>query len=148
MMADPKSTQYVNVEVLINAPPEVVWEVLTNFQDWPSWNPEVKKVRGDMTVAKGSVFKWVGGGAKIRSTIEEVDRPNHIIWSGRVMSIKAVHVWRLTPRGSRTLVRTEESWNGLLAKMFKKMLQRQLEESTSSGLKSLKSEAERRAKQE
>jgi hypothetical protein len=28
----------------IAAPPEVVWEVLTGFGEWPQWNPDVKSM--------------------------------------------------------------------------------------------------------
>jgi uncharacterized protein YndB with AHSA1/START domain len=29
-------------EIEIAAPPEVVWDVLTDFRQWPEWNPRVK----------------------------------------------------------------------------------------------------------
>ena len=28
-------------EVEIGAPPQVVWEVLTRFENWPNWNPDL-----------------------------------------------------------------------------------------------------------
>ncbi len=144
MIADPKATQFAAAEVLIESSPDIVWQVLTDFQDWPKWNPEIKKVRGDMKVEKGSVVKWTWGGVKVKATIQEVDPPNQLIWTGRLMSINAVHVWKLSPRGSRTLLRTEESWDGILAKVFRKMLQTQLEETLSSWVGSIRSESERR----
>ena len=33
-------------EVEINAPPSRVWEVLTNFEKYPIWNPFIKKISG------------------------------------------------------------------------------------------------------
>jgi hypothetical protein len=62
------------------------------------------------------------------------------------MSIKALHVWRFEPRGGGTWVRTEESFDGLLARVFRAPLRKQLEKSLREGLEHLKAEAERRAK--
>jgi uncharacterized protein YndB with AHSA1/START domain len=31
-------------EIEIAAAPEAVWEVLTAFERWPSWNPDVKSM--------------------------------------------------------------------------------------------------------
>jgi hypothetical protein len=61
------------------------------------------------------------------------------------MSIKAIHTWRIVPHGGRTLVRAEESFEGPVARLFKRSLQRTLEESLSAGLKDLKAEAEKRS---
>ncbi|MCK5633360.1 SRPBCC domain-containing protein [bacterium] len=39
----------------INAPVEKVWAVLTNFEEYPKWNPFIKLVDGE--IKEGSVFK-------------------------------------------------------------------------------------------
>lgn len=31
----------------IDAPPDRVWQVLTNFADYPNWNPFIIKVQGE-----------------------------------------------------------------------------------------------------
>ena len=61
------------------------------------------------------------------------------------MSIKAMHEWHLEPRAGGTLVQTEETFSGLLARLFRGSLQKTLDKSTSEGLEHLKREAERRA---
>ena len=60
------------------------------------------------------------------------------------MSIKAMHEWRLEPRDGGTHVETEESFSGLLARLFRGQLQKTLDKSLDEGLE-LKGEAERRA---
>jgi uncharacterized membrane protein len=45
-------------EVEIAAPPEVVWDVLTGFEQWPDWNPDVKSMSFEGPVAPGSEFRW------------------------------------------------------------------------------------------
>lgn len=132
-------------EVEITAPPEVVWEVLTGFEQWPDWNPDVRSMSFAGPVAPGSEFRWKAGPGTIVSTLEEVDRPRYIRWRGRTMSIKAMHEWRFEPSNGGTRVDTEESFSGLLARLFRGSLQKTLDRSTESGLEHLKRESERRA---
>jgi uncharacterized protein YndB with AHSA1/START domain len=129
----------------IAAPPEVVWDVLTGFEQWPQWNLEVKSMSFEGPLAPGSEFRWKAGPGTIVSTIEEVDPPRSIRWRGRTMSIKAIHGWRLEPREGETRVETEESFTGLLARLFRGQLQKTLDKSLDEGLEHLKREAERRA---
>ena len=132
-------------EVKIAAPPEVVWDVLTGFEQWPDWNPDVKSMSFEGPVAPGSEFRWKAGPGMIVSTLEEVDRPRYIRWRGRTMSIKAVHEWHFERSNGGTRVETEESFSGFLARLFRGSLQKQLDSSTESGLEHLKRESERRA---
>jgi uncharacterized protein YndB with AHSA1/START domain len=134
-------------EVQIAALTEVVWEVLTGFERWPEWNPEVKSMSFDGPVAPGSEFRWKAGPGTIVSTLELVDPPRYIRWRGRTMSIKALHEWRFEPSIGGTRVETEESFSGLLARLFRGSLQKTLDSSTESGLEHLNRESERRAAQ-
>jgi hypothetical protein len=34
-------------EIEINAPPTRVWEILTDFEKYPTWNPFIKKISGE-----------------------------------------------------------------------------------------------------
>jgi uncharacterized protein YndB with AHSA1/START domain len=131
-------------EVEIAAPPEVVWDVLTGFEQWPEWNPEVKSMSIDGPVAPGTEFRWKAGPGTIVSTLEQVDPPGYIRWRGRTMSIKAIHEWRLEPSDGGTRVETDESFSGLLARLMRGSLQKTLDRSLESGLEHLKRESERR----
>ena len=132
-------------EVEIIAPPEVVWEVLTGFEQWPQWNPDVKSMSFAGPLAPGSEFRWKAGPGTIVSTLEQVEQPRAVTWRGRTMSIKALHEWRVEPREGGTHVETDESYSGLLARLFRGQLQKTLDESLDEGLGHLKAEAERRA---
>ncbi len=120
-----------------------MWDVLTGFERWPSWNPDVKSMQAPASVAPGSSFTWKAGGATIRSTIQEVERPRRIAWTGRAVGTRAVHVWRLTPRDGTTVVTTEESFAGWLPRVLRPRMQRTLEHGLEQGLRHLKAEAER-----
>jgi uncharacterized protein YndB with AHSA1/START domain len=134
-----------SAELEIAAAPETVWETLTAIEDWPAWNPDVKSVVLQGGVAEGSVFRWKAGPGTITSTIQRVDRPRLIAWTGKTFGLSAVHVWHLEQRDGKTLVRTEESFEGFLAGVFRRRLRKTLETSLADGLRYLKAESERRA---
>jgi hypothetical protein len=93
-------------EIQIAAPPEIVWEVLTDFDRWQDWNPEVKSMSFDGPLAPGAMFRWKAGPG--------------------------------------TIVETEESFSGMLARILRGSLQKQLDRALEEGLEHLKREAERR----
>ena len=132
-------------EIKIAATPQTVWEVLTDLRSWPSWNPEVKSMSLDGELAKGSVFRWKAGPGTITSTIQSVEPPRLIAWTGRTFGIKARHAYRLEQRDNETLVQTEESYEGLVSRVLRGTLQKTLDKGLSDGLRCLKTESERRS---
>ena len=131
-------------EIEIAAAPEVAWDVLTDIDRWPSWNPAVKSVSLDGAIGEGSTFRWKAGPGTIKSTIRDVEKPWRIAWTGTSFGIKAIHVHTLEPRDGRTLVRTEESYDGVVARLFHGRLQKTLDNALQTELHHLKAEAERR----
>jgi uncharacterized protein YndB with AHSA1/START domain len=130
-------------EIEIAASPEVTWDVLTAIDRWPSWNPDVKAASIQDGVAEGSEFRWKAGPGTITSTIQDVQQPRRIAWAGKTFGIKAIHVHTLEARNWTTLVRTEESFDGLLARLFHGRLQKTMDRALEDGLQHLKAEAER-----
>jgi uncharacterized protein YndB with AHSA1/START domain len=132
-------------ETHIAAPPDVVWQVMSTVSDWPSWNPDIKEARLEGPLAPGSRFRWRAGPGQITSVLRDV-RPGQLLeWTGSTFGVKAVHVWRLEPADAGTIARTEESWEGLLATLFRGRSKRTLDAAIESGLRLLKAESERRA---
>src|SRR5215468_2858529 len=132
-------------EIDVAAAPDVVWEVLTDFDRWQEWNPDVKSMSFEGPLAPGAMFRWKAGPGTIVSTVEELDRPRSIKWRGRTLSIAAIHEWRFESRDGGTHVETDESFSGLLARLLRGSLQKQLDRALEEGLEHLKREAERRA---
>src|SRR5262245_59672806 len=132
-------------EIVISAAPELVWDVLTTFERWPMWNPDVRSITMQGDVAVGSEFRWKAGPGTITSTLQEVDPPRRITWTGRTLGIRAVHVWWLEPTDSVTTVLTEESYQGIVARLLRRRLQKALDRALDHGLQHLKAEVERRA---
>jgi uncharacterized protein YndB with AHSA1/START domain len=129
-------------EIEIDAPAQTVWDVLTAIDRWPTWNPDVKSVSMEGPVAPGSVFRWKAGPGTITSTMQRVEPPRLIAWTGRTFGVKAVHFYRLEPRDGRTFVRTEESYDGVVARVLRGSLQKTLDTALADGLRHLKRAAE------
>jgi truncated hemoglobin YjbI/uncharacterized protein YndB with AHSA1/START domain len=130
-------------QIEILAAPELVWEALTDFAHWPSWNPDVKSMSIEGAVAEGTVFRWKAGPGTITSTIQRAEPPSLIAWTGKTLGIGAIHFWWLEARGGATVVRTAESYDGLVARLFRRPLQRALDNALEDGLRHLKTEVER-----
>jgi uncharacterized protein YndB with AHSA1/START domain len=130
-------------ELEIDTPVDSVWDVLTAIDEWPTWNPHVKAASLHGPVAAGSTFRWKAGPGTISSIIEHVEPPRVIAWSGTTLGIRAIHVWRLQPVDGRTRASTEESYEGLVARVLSRPLQRTLDKALADGLRHLKAEAER-----
>ncbi len=132
-------------ELDIAASPEVVWDVVSDIEAWPSWNPDVRTARLEGPLAVGSVFRWKAGGASLTSTLRVVDPPRELSWSGRTMGIRAIHVFRFEPNDGGTFARSEESWEGLVPTLLRGYSRRTLDRGIRGVLRLLKEEAERRA---
>jgi hypothetical protein len=131
-------------ELQIAADPDTVWQVLADLERWPRWNPDVRSIALDGPLAPGSVFRWRAG-TSLTSTLKVVDRPRELAWTGTTMGIRAVHVFRFEPRDVGTQASSEESWDGLIPRLFKRFSRLSLERGIRSMLERLKVESEKRA---
>ena len=132
-------------ELQIAADPQTVFSVISAIDQWPSWNPDIKSVTLQGPVQPGTGFRWKSGPSTLTSTLQVVDPPQEIAWTGTTMGIKAVHVFRFQASDGATLARSEESWEGVLASLLKGYSRRSLDKAIRSILSHLKVEAERRA---
>src|ERR1700738_2996292 len=119
MDADSQAPVFEKAEKVIEAPPEVVWDTLTDFRSWPRWMPGVRSVEIGETAEVGTRFKWKAGPGAIKSQVIEWEPPSAVAWKGRTLSIDAVHAWRIEGDGQGSRVVTEESWSGLLARLLR-----------------------------
>lgn len=133
-----------SAEAVVMAPIETVWDVLSDFESWPSWNKSVSKLelKGDVKV--GTSFVWVAGGSRIISKLMEVDPPKRIVWSGRTFGIRAIHVWEFEEKDGGTLVHTKESFEGVIVRLFRGPMKRMLDQALDQAVTALKVEAEAR----
>jgi uncharacterized protein YndB with AHSA1/START domain len=130
-------------EILISAPIQTIWDIQTDVEGWPAWQPDVDGAEGEGPLAVGSVFRWQTAGLDITSTVEEVDPPDRTVWGGPAQGIVAVHIWTLDERDDGVLLRTAESWEGDPVTAQSAELQVALDGSLRSWLENLTREAER-----
>lgn len=83
--ADKEAPVCSREEVVVTAPPETVWDVISKIDEWPRWNADIKEARIEGDLAPRTSFTWKAGPGTIRSTLREVDRPHVLGWTGRTM---------------------------------------------------------------
>jgi uncharacterized protein YndB with AHSA1/START domain len=145
MNIDETAPAVARSQLEIRASREIVWAVLADIEEWPSWNPDVKSATLEGPLAEGTSFRWKSGPGTITSTLRRVEPPRLIAWTGKTFGIEAIHVYRLEDRGGATLASSEESWDGLVVRLLGRSLARRLQKALDAGLRHLQSEAERRA---
>jgi len=129
--------------ILINANPEKVWNALTNIDQWSNWQTDITKPKLNGELKPNSTFVWTSGGATIHSTLRTVDSFNHLGWTGKTLGLLAIHTWTIRKANNQTQVAVDESMEGLLAKLFKNMFNKNLDKSLQTWLDLLKRECEK-----
>ncbi|MFY0606838.1 MAG: SRPBCC family protein [Cyclobacteriaceae bacterium] len=100
--------------IVINAPIEKVWSILTEINSWPSWYPAIKKSQLDVFEV-GAEFTWKIKGNTLRSILRQIDKPHSLTWTGTFKNVKAIHNWRLEAADDyQTIVTTQESLEGIM----------------------------------
>ncbi|MGW3078097.1 MULTISPECIES: SRPBCC family protein [unclassified Kitasatospora] len=133
-------------DILIHAPLHTVWNIQTDVENWPTWQPNVETVTKDTPgrLRPGSTFRWSTEGLDITSTVKQVEPGKRLAWGGPAQGITAVHVWTFTPTRDGVLVHTEESWTGEPVTANQAALQTALDNSLHHWVTNLKHEAETR----
>jgi hypothetical protein len=114
--------------VEIEAGPDEVWEVLTDFASFPEWNPFIVEVDGAPTTGERlEVTMSPPGGSRMtfRPTVTESSPHEVFEWLGTVL-IRGLfdgrHRFELTPTGTGTRLTQSEEFSGLLVPLLWKKL--------------------------
>jgi uncharacterized protein YndB with AHSA1/START domain len=134
----------VRKEVVISAPIEHVWQLLTDFDRWPQWQEAVKTSKIEGRLIPNSIFRWNSGGMRLVSTLQVVEPPQSVAWTGRGLGTDAVHIWHLESVAGGTRVTTEESLAGWLPRLLKVFMPGFLDASLTKTLDDLRKAAESR----
>jgi len=112
---------YVSNQLSMSAPPERIWAWLVRAELWPSWYPNSRNVRIEQgprpDLALGTRFRWWTFGVTIESVVEEFIPHERIAWSARGLGVRAYHGWLIEKTQSGCHVVTEETQNGILARL-------------------------------
>jgi uncharacterized protein YndB with AHSA1/START domain len=130
-------------EIEINAPVENVWHILTTINDWPSWQSEVTESSLNGGLAEGVEFKWKAGGLPFSSEIHTIITNKEFGWTGKTYGTSAIHNWYFSDQGGKTLLKVEESLQGVLPGLLKNYFQKNLDRGIKQNLEELKSASEK-----
>ncbi len=126
--------------IIINAPVERVWEVLTNINKWPDWYEDIRSASCDKVELNGP-FEWSLKSTRLKSHFQLVDPPNMLAWTGSSKMVKAIHVWNLEAADSQTIVTVEKSIEGFLIPVFNR--QSKVHDDLMAWINALKIESEK-----
>lgn len=129
--------------ITVNAHREKVWTVLTNIDNWASWQTDIAKSKLNGELTPTTTFDWKTGGAKIHSTLHTVEPFKNFGWTGKTFGMYAIHNWTLTEVNGKTKVSVDESMEGFLAKLLKTSFNKNLEKGMQNWLDLLKKECEK-----
>jgi len=142
MKIDTRAPLIAREEILISAPVEKVWSAITDINRWYEWQTDVTSSKLDGDLKAGTTFHWKAKGLNIVSTIQAYEPMSCIGWTGNSPGMRAIHIWRIEPRGEDTLVISEESLSGWFARMLKFFDAHFLQKSLINSLKVLKTYVE------
>jgi uncharacterized protein YndB with AHSA1/START domain len=132
-----------NKTITINADSKKVWAVLTNIDNWTSWQTAMSKSKLNGELKPEASFDWTMDGAKIHSTLHTTNPYSKVGWTGKSYGMFAIHNWTLTQANNKTTVEVNESIEGFLARLFKKLFNKNLDKGLQKWLDLLKQECEK-----
>jgi hypothetical protein len=141
-------TEELRTEREIDAAPERVWEILTRFEDFGSWNPFIVRIEGAPTVGTRLRVRLEppgGRGVTLRPTVTVSEPARAFGWLGR-FGIPGIfdgaHRFELEARpGGGTRFVQSERFRGVLVPL----LRRSLRSSTRAGFEAMNRALEERA---
>ena len=138
----------IETETIIEASPESVWSILTDFESYPSWNPFIKSIEG--IKSKGEKLSVLiqppnGSSMNFKPTVLVFNENEEFRWIGK-LGIKGIfdgeHYFKLTKLSdNETKFIHGEKFSGLLVALMSGVLNK-----TADGFKlmneALKTKAE------
>lgn len=141
---------YLHNKIEIEASPKIVWEILTNAEDWPNWYKGMKNVNvvdSDAGIIDGKVdmaFNTMNRDFNARVT--EYEPYKRLSWETIHPKMMGIHAWLMIPTEKGTLVVTDESQYGKLARLQKVFVPNKLRKLHDVWLEEMKAKAEAKVK--
>lgn len=142
----------IHAEIDVEAPPEVVWRVLTDFTRYPRWNPFIVEIRGEPRAGETLEVTVAPPGQEqrvFRTRVTHADPAGELTWIGRLPIpglLDGEHTFVVAPRrdGPGTRFIQHENFSGVLLGFVS-----DAEDAVRAGFhamnRALKAEAERQA---
>ncbi len=142
--------RWITTEIEINAPSAVVWNVLTDFSSYGSWNPVIRQIKGKLIVGKRlNVFVRLPCGLRmvLWPKILYFGIEQEIRWLGSLLVsglLDGEHLFMLEPLGEAQVRFVQrEAYSGILLPIMWHWLGSQGLEAFGMMNRALKAAAER-----
>src|SRR2546429_9970108 len=121
----------LRTDIEIDAPVERVWEVLTDFDRFPDWNPFIRRIHGKAQVgSRLDVFLGASGtrGMRFRPIVTKGVPNRELRWLGRLglpRPFDGEHIFQFYPPGpTRARFIQRKRFRGLLFPLLARTLHR------------------------
>lgn len=119
----------IQTHIDIDAAPEQVWSVLTDFERHAAWNPFIREIRGEAREGAQLYIRLQpphGQTMTLKPVVSSVAPPRTFAWRGSLLSpglLKSTHAFHLEPlETGHTRFHHHESFDGLLVPFVKRSL--------------------------
>jgi hypothetical protein len=119
----------LKTEIIIHATPEAIWSILTNFEDYPHWNPFIKSITGAVEVGcriKARIEPPKAKGMTFTPKVLVFEKNKEFRWIGNLFFpglFDGEHCFELMDNGNDTTTFIQsEKFTGILVPLFNKML--------------------------
>lgn len=135
---------HIHTQINIEANSETVWEILTDFDAYPNWNPFITSIEGKLEL--GARLKADIGSFTFKPTVKKLEKGKELTWLGRLLFpglFDGRHTFECIPKsdGSTTFIQ-KEAFSGILVPFLKKKLDGETKEGFEVMNKRLKEMAE------
>ena len=107
----------IHTELPISAPPEEVWQVITDTERYPEWNPYHVQVRGQLREGETiqvEIEKPNGNHVSLEPEVLRVRENQELTWGGGITGLfTGEHVFEILPREDGVLFVHREEFRGL-----------------------------------
>ena len=135
-------------EIVINAPKEKVWKVLTDFNNYPKWNKFIVSITGKAE-PKATLINKLNLNGKIQTfkpTVVKVVENKLFEWVGKLPLglFNGLHTFEIISLdGNQVKLVHKEKFSGLLSGLILKMIKEETQKGFIAMNKALKIQAEK-----
>ena len=121
-----KLTAVHEIHGFVHAPPESVFQILSDINSWPEWQGDIRVYTAG-NPGPGFKFKWSDSGMPIYSKITSW-KPNHELeWVSKSLWLKSITRWTIEMQEDGTLIHCEVTIEGFGAAMIKPVIAKNME---------------------
>ncbi|QNK64579.1 SRPBCC domain-containing protein [Pedobacter sp. PAMC26386] len=129
----------IKTEILINAAPQKVWAIFSNFDNYPNWNPFIKSIQGRIDSGSKITVRIEppnGSGMTFNPEVLVFAENKELSWKGKLLFkglFDGTHKFELIDNGNGTTTFIQmETFTGILVSLFESQLDK-----TEIGFKSM-----------